>query len=159
MKKKTPGKQQKESIPKIKAPFEAYKGKLPYAFICYAHADMKEVFNIIKTLKKSRYRIWYDEGIEPGNEWPEVVGKALLGSRQVIVFMSPAGSRSRNVRNEINLAFSNNIEIIVVILKKTSMSEGMRLQIGAVQAIDKQDLTSTLFYDKLKKNLHSDIKG
>ena len=65
--------------------------------------------------------------------------------------MSPAGSRSRNVRNEINLAFSNNMEIMVVFLKNTSMSEGMRLQIGTVQAIDKEGLTPAAFYEKLKK--------
>jgi hypothetical protein len=65
-----------QKAPAVRPPFPAYRGTMPYIFISYSHADMKEVFRIIKQLNSSRYRIWFDEGIEPGNEWPEVVGRA-----------------------------------------------------------------------------------
>ena len=39
---------------------------------------MSEVFKIIEKLNEKGVRIWYDEGIEPGNEWPEIVGAAML---------------------------------------------------------------------------------
>ena len=145
--------------PPIKPPFTAYKGTKTYLFTSYAHENMKTVFKIIKQLNRSRYRIWYDEGIEPGNEWPEVVGKAVIKCSQFLVFMSPYASASRNVRNEINLAFNENKDILVVFLKNTRLSEGMKLQIGTVQFINKYELTENEFINALKKVLKVDIRN
>jgi hypothetical protein len=145
--------------PPVRPPFEAYKGSKPYIFTSYAHRDMSEVFGIIKELNQGRYRIWYDEGIEPGNEWPEVVGKAVLGCAQFLVFMSSAATRSRNVRNEINLAFSEDKDILVIFLEKTNLTEGMKLQIGTVQFINKFEMKEGEFVEKLKKVLSSDLRN
>jgi hypothetical protein len=143
----------------IKPPIPAYKGAKSYLFTSYSHKNMRVVFKIIKELSKSRYRIWYDEGIEPGNEWPEVVGKAVVKCSQFLVFMSRNATTSRNVRNEINLAFSENKDILVIFLEDTRLSEGMKLQIGAVQFINKFESTEKEFYSKLKKVLKTDIRG
>ncbi len=145
--------------PPIKPPFEAYKGVRSYLFTSYAHQDMKTVFDIIKKLYNKRYRIWYDEGIEPGNEWPEIVGKAIVNCTQFLVLMSPHAAVSRNVRNEINLAFTENKNILVVFLKKTSLTEGMKLQIGTVQFINKHELSQKEFLEKLDKVLDSCMKN
>jgi hypothetical protein len=145
--------------PITKPPFEAYKGIRPYMFCSYAHRDMTQVFKVLKKLHKDRYRIWYDEGIEPGNEWPEVVGNAVIKCSQFIVFMSPAAASSRNVRNEVNLAFNDDKEIIVVYLKKSNLSSGMRLQIGTVQFINYYDITDREFYVKLNKVLSSSLRN
>ena len=141
----------------VRPPFPAYRGTMPYIFISYSHADMKEVFSMIKHLNSSRYRIWFDEGIEPGNEWPEVVGRAVLGCSQFIVFMSPTAVESRNVRNEINLATSADKNIIVIYLKNTTLSEGLLLQIGTVQYFNKFEMTDKEFADKLKRVLSNDL--
>jgi hypothetical protein len=137
----------------------AYSGAKAYLFTSYSHKDMKTVFKVLKALNRSRYRIWYDEGIEPGNEWPEVVGKSVIKCSQFLVFMSPSASASRNVRNEINLAFNENKDIIVVFLDETRLSEGLRLQIGSVQYINKFETTEKEFYEKLKKVLKTEIRG
>ena len=128
-------------------------------FCSYAHKDMANVFKVLKKLHKDRYRIWYDEGIEPGNEWPEVVGNAVIKCSQFIVFMSPSAADSRNVRNEVNLAFNDDKEIIVVYLKKSNLSSGMRLQIGTVQFINYYDMMEREFYGKLTKVLSSSLRN
>jgi hypothetical protein len=46
----------------------AYEGKEPYIFVSYAHKDSPAVFHIVEQLSARGYRIWYDEGIEPGSE-------------------------------------------------------------------------------------------
>ncbi len=149
----------KTHAPAYKPPFDAYKGSNPYIFVSYAHKNMKKVFKIIDQLHKSRYRIWYDEGIEPGLEWPEIVGKAVIKCTQCLVFMSPHAARSRNVRNEINLAFSEARDILVVFLEETRLSEGMKLQIGTVQFINKFDMRENEFVDKLKRVLSARVKS
>jgi hypothetical protein len=143
--------------PAVRPPFPAYRGTMPYIFVSYSHADMKEVFQVIKQLNASRYRIWFDEGIEPGNEWPEVVGRAVLGCSQFIVFMSPTAVESRNVRNEINLATSAGKNIIVIYLSSTALTEGLLLQIGTVQYYNKFEMVDREFMDKLKRVLSNDL--
>jgi len=120
---------------------------------------MREVFGILKKLAESRYRVWYDEGIEPGNEWPEEVGRALTGCQLFVVFMSPAAMESRNVRNEINLATSENKGVMVVNLQPAELSEGMKLQIGTVQFINKHEMKDDEFLEKLKSVLSPDLRG
>jgi len=145
--------------PPINPPCAAYAGNNPYLFVSYAHEDMKTVFNVIKRLNKSRYRIWYDEGIEPGNEWPEVIGKAIINCSQFLVFMSSSAAKSRNVRNEINLAFNEDKEILVVFLEPTRLTEGMKLQIGTVQFINKFENSEREFSSKLIKVINSKMRS
>ncbi|MGQ9615752.1 MAG: toll/interleukin-1 receptor domain-containing protein [Spirochaetota bacterium] len=146
-------------IPPIKPPFEAYRGIRPFLFVSYSHRNMIDVFRILKRMYDNRYRIWYDEGIEPGNEWPEVVGKAIVNCSQYLVFMSPSAALSRNVRNEVNLAFTENKEIIVVNLEETRLTSGMKLQIGTVQHINRYEMGEKEFYEKLFKVLKSDLRS
>ena len=49
----------------------AYNGSEPYIFVSYAHKDSEAVYRTIEKLTSLGYRIWYDEGIKPGVEWPE----------------------------------------------------------------------------------------
>jgi len=137
----------------MRPPIEAYRGNKPYIFASYSHKNMKEVFGVIRKLADARFRIWYDEGIEPGNEWPEEVGKALTGCQLFVVFMSPSAIDSRNVRNEINYASGENKSIMVVNLQPVELSEGMRLQIGTVQHINKHEMPEVDFIEKMKSVL------
>ncbi len=153
---KVPAARQAHKSPAARVPFRAYSGAKPYIFVSYAHRNMSDVFPIIRKLDESRFRMWYDEGIEPGNEWPEVVGKAVLGCSQLLVFMSRAASQSRNVRNEVNLAFGSGKNIVVVYLEKTTLSEGMRLQVGSVQSLNWHEIPREEFLDRIKRVLRSD---
>ena len=54
-----------------------YEGNRPYIFISYAHANSPAVMQITEVLSERGYRIWYDEGIEVGSEWPEYIAEHL----------------------------------------------------------------------------------
>ena len=143
----------------MKPPFIAYNGLKPYLFCSYAHEDMSKVFKIIDKINQIGYRIWYDEGISPGIEWPEAIGNSLLKCDQYLVFMTPNAITSRNVRNEINLAYSKNKDLLVVYLEPTRLSGGMQLQLGTVQCVNKYELTNNQFFDIINKVLNSKIKN
>ena len=106
-----------------------------------------------------RFRVWYDEGIEPGNEWPEEVGRALTACQLFVVFMSPEAMESRNVRNEINMAAAENKAIMVVFLQPTELSEGMKLQIGTVQFLNRWELGEAEFHAKLEAVLDPSLRA
>lgn len=129
-------------------PFEAYKGKNPYIFISYAHADSEQVFPIIKEFHDLGYNVWYDEGIEPGIAWPEEIGRALERCSLFVVFISPRSVISDNVDNEIYVALTKKRPFIAIYLEPTKLTPGQELQFGKRQAINKYELSDQAFQRK-----------
>jgi len=139
-------------------PFEAYQGKEPFIFVSYAHKDSDVVYGEIKRLHEEGYRIWYDEGISPANEWPEEIAEAIKKCSTFLVFISPQSVESKNVKNEINYALSKNKKFIAVHAKKTILPSGLELQMGSIQAIMKFQMEVERYYRKLFSSIHPSIK-
>ncbi|MDR3218736.1 MAG: toll/interleukin-1 receptor domain-containing protein [Dysgonamonadaceae bacterium] len=140
-------------------PFKAYEGKEQYIFISYAHINSEMVFPIIRQLNDMGYRIWYDEGIDPGSEWPESIAEHLSRARAVILFISPESMASDNVRREITFALNFRKLMLSVYLKPTELSPGMILQLGTIQAIFYyQYKTDAAFFEKLLKSVPTELK-
>lgn len=114
-----------------------YNGNEPYVFISYAHSDSKKVFPIIEYMQRMGIRIWYDDGIEAGSEWPQYIAENLAKASCVLVFMSPNSANSHNCRNEINLASELKKEILVAHIVDFELPLGLRLQLNSNQAIFK----------------------
>ncbi len=134
-------------------PFEAYKGNQPFIFASYAHKDKMVVFQMLARLKQEGFRLWYDEGIDPGNEWPDEIAVALDNCYMFIVFISENSVLSQNVKNEINYALRNKKPFIVIYLAETILPKGLELQIGAFQAILKYKMEEEMYWRKLKQAL------
>jgi len=81
------------------------------------------------------FLIWYDEGIDPGSEFSESIAKHLIAASVVLCFVSPSAVQSHNVRNEIYLAEEERIPMLYVHLEETKLRPGLRLMVGAKQAI------------------------
>jgi len=62
------------------------------------------------------------------------------------------------VRNEINFATSENKSVMVVNLQPVELSEGMKLQIGTVQFINKHEMSDVDFMDKVKRVLDPNLR-
>ena len=52
-------------------PFEAYQGDEPLRLHKLCHKDAAVVYEEITRLHEAGINVWYDEGIEASNEWPE----------------------------------------------------------------------------------------
>ncbi len=113
----------------------AYEGNQPYIFVSYAHKDSREVFDLIEKLSARGYRIWYDEGIEPGSEWPENIANHLLHADMVLAMITNDSMESINCRREINFALSKNKPFLAVVLEKTKIPAGMELQLSSQQSV------------------------
>ena len=114
-----------------------YEGSERYIFVSYAHKDSATVVPIIDALQTAGFRVWYDQGIEAGTEWPAYIEDHLNRCSRVIVFMTNATVDSVNCRNEINLASMLNKEILVVYLEQTMLSHGLSLQLNSKQSLFK----------------------
>lgn len=134
----------------MKTLLHPYEGTLPYIFVSYAHRDDAAVLEIISTLQARGFRVWYDEGIEAGSEWPESIASHLERAQLVLAFLSPAYLRSDNCRKEMHYALTKRKPVINVYLEQTELSPGMEMQIGNLFALMKYTYPSEeYFYDKL----------
>ena len=134
-------------------PFRSYEGDEPYVFVSYSHKDSPVVFEIIGELHERGFRIWYDEGIDPGTEWPEEIAGHLNACTTFLLFMSPNASGSHNVRREINFAIDNKKHLICVYLSPTELSLGMQLQLSLIQSVHYTYPDTEDFYHRVEKAL------
>ncbi|MBQ3489251.1 MAG: TIR domain-containing protein, partial [Clostridia bacterium] len=112
----------------------AYKGNEKYIFVSYAHKDSATVVPLIENMQKAGFRVWYDEGIEIGEEWPAFIQTSLEKSAVVLVFISRYSVESVNCRNEINFALMKHKAMTIVHLEDTELKYGMGLQLNGIQS-------------------------
>lgn len=129
---------------------KSYEGGDNYIFVSYCHKDKKHIFPIIERLTRDGYRVWYDEGIDPGSEWPEIIARHLNGCAACIAFISENSLNSHNCRREINFALLKKKPFISVVIEPVQMSLGMEMQLSATQSIFKYTLSDdNKFFSKL----------
>ncbi len=135
-------------------PFDAYEGDKPYVFVSYAHKNSDIVYNHISKLHDAGFRIWYDEGIDPGADWSDEIATALQGCAVFLVFISEASLASHNVRKEIIFAIDQRKHMLCVHIEEVELPIGLKMQLGNIQA-----LLETRFHDKEKfyQRLHEGI--
>nr|MCR5828892.1 TIR domain-containing protein [Lachnospiraceae bacterium] len=95
---------------------KAYGGSENYIFVSYAHKDKDDVIPLIEALQGASYRVWYDEGIEPGSDWAGVIGTNIEKASIVLFCASKKSVRRDNVKREIAYANEKGIQVITVTL-------------------------------------------
>ena len=85
---------------------ETRSGPEPHLFISYASADLGSATAIVDKVIAAGYQIWFDRtGIPGGVSYgPEIVA-AIKSCRALLLLCSGAAFASRNVRQEIHLAW------------------------------------------------------
>lgn len=134
----------------LRCSLKPYEGTEKYIFISYSHQDNARVYPIIESLAEKGFRIWYDEGIDPGSEWPETIAEHLGGCEVCLAFLSENYLESQNCRREVNFALSKKKFFITVVLEPVEMSPGMEMQLSTTQFVSKYTFPDEeSFYDKL----------
>ena len=126
-----------------------YEGEKPFIFISYAHANSPAVMQVVEELCVQGYRIWYDEGIEVGSEWPEYIASHLAGASLMLAFLSNAYARSDNCRKELHFALTKKIPVVTIFLEQASLSPGMEMQTGNLFALMKYSMDEEQFFRRL----------
>lgn len=101
----------------------AYEGNEPYIFISYAHHDSELLLPVIRELFNRKYRVWYDEGIEPGSEWPRNIERHLQKASVVIACVSESFLLSKYCDKEVSRSIDISKAIIQISLDGVSKHE------------------------------------
>lgn len=112
-----------------------YIGEEPYIFVSYAHKDSEVVMRAIALLQQSGFRVWYDEGIDPGSEWPDTIEKYLERSSYFIGFISANALDSNYCKCELHTAFNERKKMLIVYLENIKLEGGLKMQLSSRQAI------------------------
>ncbi len=96
-----------QEFPLITTNFEAYVGAEPYLFISYSHRDTAKVYPILDALHDKKYRIWYDESCENGNDFRDELRHRIEGASAVVLFVSKSSMTSPFCGMEIIVAREN----------------------------------------------------
>ena len=113
-----------------------YQGNEPYIFISYAHKDDAVVLKVIEALQSNGLRVWYDNGIKVGTEWPKFIAGRIKSCKRFIAFMSSNYEASKNCRREFNFADKYDVKTLVVFLEDFEVKdEGMDMQISLNQCM------------------------
>ena len=127
-----------------------YRGDKPYIFISYSHRNTREALEIIGGLQSAGYRVWYDEGIDPGTEWDENIASHVENCGYFLALLSQEYLDSSNCKDELNYARDLEKSRLLVYLTDVKLSGGMRMRLGRIQAIHKYAYAQDQdFFEKL----------
>ena len=104
-------------------------------FISYAHKDKKDVIPVIEDLRSRGYDVWYDGGIEAGDDWAGKIGTTLESASLMLLFLTRHSVRSANVMREITFAQDHNIPIVTIQIGKVKISEELRRRLMVNQIL------------------------
>ena len=84
--------------------FKPYEGKEPYIFISYARKDREKVLPLLKSLSDAGYNVWYDAGIEIGEEWEKTLEMKIKNCGLFVPLLSSSSLNSKPCFDETNYA-------------------------------------------------------
>ncbi len=94
----------------------SYEGDEPYIFVSYSHADSKLVGMVLKRIEKEKFRFWYDDTMEIGEDFRHELQTKIENCSAFLLFVSPTSMQSKYCGMEIITAFKNNKKIYPVYL-------------------------------------------
>lgn len=127
-----------------------YRGEKPYVFLSYSHKNMDNAMGIVHHMQSDGFRIWYDEGIDPGSEWDENIASHVEQCGYFIALLSHEYLSSSNCKDELNYARDLDKPRLLIYLDNIQLPGGMRMRLSRLQAIHRYKYSDPdQFYKKL----------
>ena len=84
-------------------------------FISYAREDEQRIRHLCRALEAQGWSVFWDRRIPAGLTWDDYIGRALTGSRCVVVAWSEASVSSRFVKEEAHAAMNRGVLVPVLL--------------------------------------------
>lgn len=111
----------------IQTKFEAYTGKEPYLFVSYSHRDCDKVYPILDALYDHKYRLWYDESCENGNDFRDELRHRIERCEAVLLFVSKSSMASPFCGMEIIVARENGKRLYPIYLDDSAVPPAFQI--------------------------------
>ncbi|MBQ4268100.1 MAG: TIR domain-containing protein, partial [Clostridia bacterium] len=140
-----------QEFPVCQTKFEAYVGNEPYLFISYSHRDTQKVYPILDALYDRKYRIWYDESCETGNDFRDELRTRIENCEAVVLFVSEASMLSPFCGMEIIVARENGKRLYPIYLDDAAVPPSFQILLSNTHHSTTENM------EKLIKNMVRDL--
>ncbi len=103
--------------------FKPYEGSRPFLFVSYARKQSDAVLETIRIFNDRHIRLWYDEGIPAGTDWPANIAQHMQSCERVLFFLSERALQSPNCYSEMRTAHRLGKPILLIRLDETPLDE------------------------------------
>lgn len=111
-----------------------------YVFLSYASKDREQVLRIAELLRAEGVAIWVDRhAIMGGTAWGTEIAQGIAGCKALALFSSEAALQSRNVKQEVQLAWKYQRPYLPLLLDRTPIPPQMEYFLEGWQWIDVLD--------------------
>lgn len=122
---------------KTKITFNAYEGEEPYLFISYSHVDTEAVYRILNRLDREKFRIWFDDTMEVGEDFREELRAKIEKCAAFVLFVSKASMESKYCGMEIITAYKNNKKIYPIYVENgVEIPSALKLMLENLQHVN-----------------------
>ncbi len=112
----------------------------PYAFVSYASADRERVLPLVDALTRASIAVWLDrEGIRGGANYGREIAEAIKDCAALVLMTSPLSLASRNVRQEIALAWEYERPYVPLLLEPVAIPDDVKYWLTAAQWVEVLD--------------------
>lgn len=126
----------------------------PYVFISYASADRERVLHVVNVLQGAGITCWLDQhNIAGGTNWGGSIAAAIQGCAALVLMSSSASLSSRNVRQEIALAWQHDKPYLPLRLDMTSVPTDLAYWLATAQWIEVLDHPVEVWLPKASQTL------
>jgi hypothetical protein len=129
---------------------QPYNGTEGYLFASYARDDSNRVLPVLRELRKSGVRVWWDQAIQPGQRFGAEIERRLDGAAGLVVFLSSRALQSDWILQETKHASEQRKDLIPVMLEGSALPLEWKSLIGRIQHIAAERLSPDSIADEVK---------
>ena len=140
------------SVPKIT--IDSYDGPEPYLFVSYSHRDTKTVNEVLEKIDKEKFRIWYDDTMEIGDDFREELRAKIERCSAILLFLSNATIQSKYCGMEIITAYKYEKRIYPIYLEENvDIPPALSMILDNLQHVKSEVINSDKYIAKLISSL------
>ena len=139
----------------VKMDLNSYEGNEPYIFISYSHRDSQEVYRILKMIDREKFRFWYDDTMEIGEDFREELRVRIENCSAFLLFLSNSALQSKYCGMEIITAYKNNKKIYPIYLSDdVEIPPALKMILENLQHVKGVNAGSDKYIQKLISVIH-----
>ena len=133
---------------------DSYEGPEPYLFVSYSHRDAKVVNDVLKRIDKEKFRMWYDDTMEIGDDFREELRSKIEHSAAILLFISKSSVNSKYCGMEIITAFKYDKRIYPIYLEEdVHVPPAISMILDNLQHVKSEVINSDKYISKLISSL------
>lgn len=133
---------------------DSYEGPEPYLFVSYSHRDAKIVNDVLKKIDKEKFRIWYDDTMEIGDDFREELRSKIEHCCAVLLFISNSSMDSKYCGMEIIAAYKYDKRIYPIYLEHdVDVPAAISMILDNLQHVKSEVINSDKYISKLISSL------